>query len=91
MIISAYYINRSWRLSPCWDVANSLKEAKHKAKNWAIDSQCYTSVEDGSGKTICRYDEKGNELTPRNTKFIYNSRHFFNLILSNKNQKYFLL
>jgi len=62
MIIAAYYINRSTRLLPCWDVANSLKEAKIKAKKWAIDSNCYVSIDiniNGKEKQVILFDEKG--------------------------------
>jgi hypothetical protein len=68
MIIAAYYIDRSYRFSPCWTVANSLREAIHKARNWAIESNCYVSIESG-GKQVKLFDENGKEV---NIKRRYN-------------------
>ncbi len=66
MIIAAYYIDRSWRHSPCWTVANTLKQAKIIAKKWALESNCYTAIKTtnnkGEEKTILRYNEKGEFL-----------------------------
>jgi len=61
MIIGAYYIERSYRYSPCWTIANSEKEAVKKAIEWAKGSNCYVSVEFGN-EQIALFDEKGIQI-----------------------------
>ncbi|NMB98307.1 MAG: hypothetical protein GYA02_17155 [Clostridiaceae bacterium] len=52
LTIGTFYIERSSNFAPCWDIANSKKEAIKKAKKWSITDKCLCSITKGNKKIL---------------------------------------
>ena len=52
LAIGVYYIDRSNHFFPCWDIANSKKEAITKAQKWSITNNCLCSISEGQRKIL---------------------------------------